>query len=69
MERHAEKESYAGACDDMRLGVTLIFYLQNPAEYMLEKYKGNVREGQPLTITGLAREGKTFFRFRKIKKL
>ena len=47
VERHAEKESYAGACDDMRLGVTLIFYLQNPAEYMLEKYKGNVREGQP----------------------
>ena len=53
VERHAEKESYAGACDDMRLGVTLIFYLQNPAEYMLEKYKGNMREGQPLTITGL----------------
>ena len=45
----------------MRLGVTLIFYLQNPAEYMLEKYKGNVREGQPLTITGLAREGKIHF--------
>ena len=68
VERHAEKESYAGACDDMRLGVTLIFYLQNPAEYMLEKYKGNVREGQPLTITGLAREGKILFSVQKDKE-
>ena len=68
IEKHAEKESYAGACDDMRLGVTLIFYLQNPAEYMLEKYKGNVREGQPLTITGLAREGKILFPVQKDKE-
>ena len=52
----------------MRLGVTLIFYLQNPAEYMLEKYKGNMREGQPLTITGLAREGKILFPVQKDKE-
>ena len=68
VERHSEKESYAGACDDLRLGVTLIFYLQNPAEYMLEKYKGNLREGQPLTITGLAREGKILFPVQKDKE-
>lgn len=28
-ERHAGKESYAGACDDPRVGATLIFYLIN----------------------------------------
>ena len=28
-ERHAGHESYAGVCDDPRLGVTLIFYLNN----------------------------------------
>ena len=27
IERHADKESFAGACDDLRIGVTLIFYL------------------------------------------
>lgn len=27
IEQHAEKESFAGACDDVRIGVTLIFYL------------------------------------------
>lgn len=68
VERHTEKESYAGACDDLRIGVTMIFYLQNPAEYMLEKYKGNLREGQPLTITGLAREGKILFPVQKDKE-
>ncbi len=25
IERHADKESFAGACDDLRIGVTLIF--------------------------------------------
>lgn len=28
VERHADKESFAGACDDLRIGITLIFYLQ-----------------------------------------
>jgi len=36
VEKHAEKESYAGVCDEMRLGVTLIFYLQNAADFLSE---------------------------------
>ena len=68
VERHAEKESYAGACDDLRIGVTLIFYLQNPAEYMLEKYKGTHLGNQPLTLTGLAREGSILFPVQKDKE-
>ena len=55
IERHADKESFAGACDDLRIGVTLIFYLQNPAEYILESSKGTFG-GQPLTLTGLAKK-------------
>lgn len=68
IERHIEKESYAGACDDYRVGVTLIFYLQNPAEYMLEAAKGNTGEGQPLTLSGLAREGSILFPVQKDKE-
>ena len=33
-ERYAEKECYAGICDDYRLGMPLIFYLQNMNEYL-----------------------------------
>ena len=29
IERHSAHESYAGVCDDIRIGVSLIFYLQN----------------------------------------
>lgn len=36
VQKHAEKESYAGICDDTNLGVTLIFYMQNVADYLAE---------------------------------
>ena len=69
IERHAEKESFAGACDDLRIGVTLIFYLQNAAEYLQQRYKGRMLPGgQPLTLSGLAREGKILFPVEKDKE-
>lgn len=34
IERHAEKETYSGVCDDIKVGVSLIFYLQNVLEYI-----------------------------------
>lgn len=36
IERYAEKEAYAGVCDETHLGVILIFYLQNVAEFLSE---------------------------------
>lgn len=36
IEKHSEKESYAGVCEDSNIGVTLIFYLQNIADYLSE---------------------------------
>jgi len=59
VERHAEKESYAGMCDDMRLGVSLIFYLQNMMDYAKVKY-GNLLpvRGTTLTLSALSVSGK-----------
>lgn len=59
IERHAEKESYAGVCDDMNLGVSLIFYLQNIAEYLDKKRYGDM-EGVSASVifSGLSVEGK-----------
>lgn len=69
VEKHAEKESFAGACDDLRIGVTLIFYLQNAAEYLQHQYKDTVfPPSQPLTLSGLAREGKIIFPVEKDKE-
>ena len=36
VQKHAEKESYAGICDETNLGVTLIFDMQNVADYLAE---------------------------------
>lgn len=69
VERHAGTESYAGACDDIRIGVTIIFYLQNGGEYKKELSRGlNRDQMQPVTLTGLAKEGKILLPVRKDKE-
>lgn len=59
IEKHAGKESFAGACDDMRIGVTVIFYLQNAGEYLTERSKGHYSSRvHNITLSGLAKKGK-----------
>ena len=66
IEKHADKESYAGACDDMRVGVTLIFYLQNAGEYILEKgRKDHTKDEKAVTLSCLAKDGKILFPVKK----
>ncbi len=58
VERHAEKESYAGICDDVKVGVTLIFYLQNMIEYVKERNNDSLPiKGTSLTLSGLSCSG------------
>lgn len=58
IEKHAGKEPFAGACDDMRIGVTIIFYLQNAGEYLTQRGRGNFSGGAySVTLSGLARTG------------
>lgn len=67
VERHADKDAFSAACDDLRIGITLIFYLQNVAEYMKESKK-QLTGNQPLTLSGLAGEGKILFPVLKDKE-
>lgn len=57
VEKHVDKNAFSGACDDLRIGITLIFYLQNAAEYMKESGKEK-NDNHPLILSGLAGEGK-----------
>lgn len=58
IERHAEKESYAGICDDIKVGVTLIFYLQNIVDYIRIKNANMLpARGTTLTLSGLSCQG------------
>ena len=34
IERHAAREAFAGICDELKLGVTLIFYIENIADIL-----------------------------------
>ena len=63
IERHADKESFAGACDDLRIGVTLIFYLQNAAEYLQQHEKRQHTSGWPAfkPFPGWPGKEKSFF--------
>lgn len=59
IEKHAEKESYAGVCDEIRLGVTLIFYLQNVADFLSEhRMNIHVDNLQGALLSGLSVDGK-----------
>jgi len=58
IERHAEKESYAGICDDIKVGVSLIFYLQNAIPYMRVNMAGGLpMKGTTLTLSALSCQG------------
>ena len=58
VERHAEKESYAGICDEVKVGVSLIFYLQNIVSYLKLKNSGRLPvKGTSLVLSALSNSG------------
>lgn len=59
IERRIEKEEYVGICEDERVGITLIFHVQNGIEYMKECQLGFKQEhNTTVTFSGLALSGK-----------
>lgn len=66
VERRSEKESFSGACDDVRIGVTLIFYLANAGQYLTEKYKGALNQGKTtVTLSALSTDGRILLPIQK----
>ena len=58
IERHAANESYAGVCDDIKVGVSLIFYLQDMITYIKAKNLGKLPvRGTSLTLSALSTQG------------
>ena len=44
LEKRMEREMYAGVCEEMKVGVSFIFHLQNMAEYRREKRLGHIKK-------------------------
>lgn len=58
VERHAAKDSYAGVCDDLKVGITLIFYLLNMIPYVKAQTAGKLPiRGTSLTLSALSVSG------------
>lgn len=69
VERHAAQESYAGVCDDIKVGVSLIFYLQNMIPYVKAQNTGILPvRGTTLTLTALSVKGTIMMPIKKTEK-
>lgn len=59
IEKHGSRESFAGVCEDSRVGVSLIFYLQNAARYKKElNTQKELCENLSTTFSALSVQGR-----------
>ncbi len=67
--KKVDNNSYTGMCDDIRVGVSLIFYLQNVMEYLgLRNRKRSMGQDLSVMLTGLSLEGKILLGIEKKQK-
>ena len=69
VERHAANYSYAGVCNEPRIGVTLIFYLQNMIPYI--KYENEDKfpiKGTTLSLSALSVKGQILMPIHKTEE-
>ncbi len=66
VERHAAKDSYAGICDDINIGISLIFYLKNRIPYIKAQATGKLPiRGTTLTLSALSISGSVMMPIQK----
>ena len=59
VERTKDQQSYIGICEDVKIGVTLMFRIQNYMEYLKKKWHPQEPGGyDSITLSGLCNEGK-----------
>lgn len=68
IQRHTEKETYAGLLDEYRVGISLIFYLDNGFEYQERKMDNASLQVKSVYLTGLCTSGKILLPLHKTKK-
>lgn len=63
IEKQIDGNGYKGVCEDLRLGVSLIFHLQNSHDYKALHWLDNysVKRSTKIAFMGLSLEGKVLF--------
>lgn len=68
IQRHTEKETYAGLLDDYRVGISLIYYLENMMEYRTREMAHEPVEVDYVSLSGLCVNGKVLLPIQKTQK-
>ena len=68
IQRHTEKETFGGLLDEPRVGISLIFYLDNGFEYLERKMDHVSQKVKAVKLTGLSIEGKILLPLHKTRK-
>ena len=58
VNKRVDTDAYTGMCDDYRIGVSLIFYIQNAVDYLKNPVGKKERRRCPVYLSALATEGK-----------
>ena len=67
IEKRMDRESYVGICEDMKVGISLIFYVQNIIEYLKERQRTESIKYKSVTLSGLCDSGMILLPVRKNK--
>lgn len=68
IQRHAEKETCAGLLDEYKVGISLIFYLNNCMEYRQRRINKEPVRVVSINLSGLSVRGKILFPVQKTEK-
>lgn len=68
IQRHAERETFAGLLDEYRVGISLIFYMENSMEYRLLKAKHPMASPHSAALAGLSVQGRILLPIQKTEK-
>lgn len=69
IERHAANESYSGLCDDFRVGISIIFYVNNIIDYKRSINGSKMyRDIEGVCLAGLSTKGKILLPINKTAK-
>ena len=68
IERRIDKEAYVGICEEDKIGISLMFYVQNILEYLKEQQiSGNKAKYKSVTLSGLCNSGTILLPVKKDK--
>lgn len=69
IEKHADKEAYAGICEDINIGVSLIFYIHNIIDYVRRKVSPQFYQfPNQVCLSGLAQSATILLEINKDEK-